>query len=301
MPEYARGGYDEPDVEAGPADTRSYAEDAPQASHGRRSRGARAGLHRLADRDDDGEDDGAGRRDDERPVRHEEARDGRQVRRERPRVRGSASRSTGRADRRPKLPLPLPVAVGLSALLGVTVIGWMVIGGGGEGQVPGGNAAAAPPPDRSAGATVPGGDLPSESAVVVPGSSVPPPTGPSGQPTTQGPQPGAQPTTQGPQSGGQPTTQGPKPSNSPARTYNTALSGTGGTTCSREGGQWRVRISVNVTVSDPPPGVSPRGQGGPSGSMQNFSLSGAAPRSAVRPPSRWVPTPRRTWGPCSGW
>lgn len=278
-PEYETGGYDESAVEtasAGPVDSRGYSEDAPYA-HERRSRGARAGLHRLADRDDDSEDDGAGHRGDERPVRHEEARDGRRARRERPRIRGSASPSTGRADRRPKLPLPLPVAVGLSALLGVTVVGWMVIGGGGGGgggQGPGGNAAAAPPPASSAGATTPGEGLPSEAPVVVPGSSGSPPTGPSGQPTTQGPQPGAQPTTQGPQPGAQPTTQGPKPSNSPARTYNTALSGTGGTTCSREGGQWRVRISVAVTVSDPPPGVSPRGQGGPSGSMQSFSLSG---------------------------
>ncbi len=272
-PEYEHGGYDEFDAQPGPADSRSYVEDTSHASHERRSRGTRAGLHRLADRDDDGEDEGTGRRGDERPVRHEEARDGRRVRRERPRTRGAASPSTGRADRRSKLPLPLPVAVGLSALLGVTAVGWMVIGGGGGGQVPGDNAAAAPAPARSGGATASGEGLPGETPVVVPGSSVPP-TGPSGQPTTQGPQPGVDPTTQGPQSGAQPTTQGPKPSSSPARTYNTALSGTGGTTCSREGGQWRVRISVNVTVSDPPPGVSPRGQGGPSGSMQSFSLSG---------------------------
>lgn len=269
-PEYEHGGYDEFDVETAPTrpvDSRSYSEDAPHASNERRSRSVRTGPHRLAGRDDDSEDDGAGYRGDERPVRHEEARDGRRVRRERPRIRGSASPSTDRAGRRSKV--PLPVAVGLSALLGVTVVGWMVIGGGGGGQVPGDNAAV-PPPARSAGTTVSGGGLPSEVPVVVPGGSVTPPTGPSGQPITQGPQPGAQPTMQGPQPGAQPTTQGPQP----ARTYNTALSGTGGTTCSREGGQWRVRISVAVTVSDPPPGVSPLGQGGPSGSMQSFSLSG---------------------------
>jgi hypothetical protein len=70
------------------------------------------------------------------------------------------------------------------------------------------------------------------------------------------------------------TTPGPPPAPTQTRTYNTQLSGSGSTVCTNEGGQWRVRILVNVSVSDPPPGLVPQGQAGLSGSMQGFSLSG---------------------------
>jgi hypothetical protein len=82
------------------------------------------------------------------------------------------------------------------------------------------------------------------------------------------------PGTSGNPPGTQPITHGPKPMPTQPGSYNTQLTGSGSTTCANDGGQWRVRILVSVTVSDPPPGLVPQGQVGLSGSMQGFSLSG---------------------------
>jgi hypothetical protein len=143
----------------------------------------------------------------------------------------------------------------------------MAFGGNGGGQVP--PAAAGVPPGSAQnqtstssettggppGPTATDGTLPTVAVVVVPGTGEYPPADPNN------PNP-------------QPTTQGPPPITTPPGSYNTQLTGTGSTICTNEGGQWRVRILVNVSVSDPPPGLIPQGQAGLSGSMQGFSLSG---------------------------
>ncbi len=256
--------YDEPHVEAGPvspAASRGYSKGSrARALQERGKRSSSTGAPRHALRDDDEDDGGL---DELRLMQRYETGDTR----ERPRIRDFATRSIGRGDQRAKW--PVPVAVGLSVMLVVSVVAWMVIGGNGE--APANTAGTQPGTTQNkpgtGGSTTGGpaspiatdGGQPSGAAVVVPGTTANPP----GYPNPPNP-PNPQPTTEGPQ----------QPVPTQTRTYTTQLTGTGSTVCTAEGGQWRVRIIVNVTVSDPPPGLTPQGQAGLSGSMQGFSLSG---------------------------
>jgi hypothetical protein len=263
---YETAGYDEPHVQAepvSPAASRGYA-DGP-LSHAIQERG----RHRRADEDDDEYVDG-GPQNDAQLVPHYETQDNWMVRPERPRIRYLATRSIRRVKQKAKW--PLPVAVGLSVLLVILAGAWMAFGGSGGGKVP--PAVAGGPPGSTQNQTstasettgVPGsptatdGVQPTFGPEVLPGTGGnPPPVNPNN------PNPNPQPTTQGP----------PQPTQTQPGNYNTQLSGTGSTVCTNEGGQWRVRILVSVTVSDPPPGLVPQGQAGLSGSMQGFSLSGS--------------------------
>ncbi|WP_117209209.1 hypothetical protein [Allorhizocola rhizosphaerae] len=226
-------------------------------------RSSRAGMHRL--RDD--EDDDGGHADDAQLLQHHETQDTGVVRPGRPRIRHLATRPIRRVNRKARW--PLPVAVGLSVMLVVSVVSWMAFGGDDDGKLLPDAAGSRPGgthnPTRTGSGTTGGpgsptvgeGGLPSGAPEVIPGTSAKPPANPE--------IPNPPPTTQGP---------GPDPVPTQTRTYGTQLSGTGSTSCTAEGGQWRVRILVNVTVSDPPPGLAPQGQAGLSGSMQGFSLSG---------------------------
>lgn len=262
--------YDEPYVEAepvSPAASRAYFEGPP--SHAVQERGNRSswtGMPRHA-RDDD-EDDDDGRQDDPHFMLPYETRDTWVVRSERPRIRDLATRSIRRVNRKARW--PLPVAIGLSVVLAGSFVAWMALGGNGAGEATP-NVAGAPPgsaqnqtatsSEATGGSTSPtagDGSLPSGAGEVVPGNGPNPAANPNN------------PNNPNPQS----TTQGPQSTPTQPHTYSTQLTGTGSTTCTNEGGQWRVRILVNVTVSDPPPGLTPQGQAGLSGSMQGFSLSG---------------------------
>ena len=223
------------------------------------------GKHRRYDNDN--EDVGVGHPDAAPLMQHYETQDAWVVRPERPRIRELATRSIRRVNRKARW--PLPVAAGLTVILAFSGGAWMAFGGNGGGKVP--PAVAGGPPGTTQNQTSTGsetttggpasptatdGGLPTLVAEVVPGN----PGNPPGNPNNPNPQP---------------TTQGPPPTTTqPGGTYNTQLTGTGSTTCTNESGQWRVRILVNVAVSDPPPGLRPQGQGGLSGSMQGFSLSG---------------------------
>ncbi len=253
-----------PRVEAepvNPAASRGFAEGLQaHAVQERGQRGSWTGMHRRHDYDDD---DG-GHPDDAQLMQRYEARDTWEVRPDRPRMRPLGTWSGGRGKEKAKW--PLPVAVGLSILLAFSAVAWIALGNGGGGVSP--NPAGAQPgntknqastsSEATGGSVSPAiteGTLPTGEVEVVPGTGGNPPAGP------HHPNP-------------QPTTQGPQPTQTQSRPYNTQLIGTGSTTCTNEGGQWRVRIQVNVTVNDPPPGLNPQGQAGLSGSMQGFSLSG---------------------------
>jgi hypothetical protein len=249
--------HDEPYVEAEPVSPA-----ASRAVQERGKRSSRTGMHRLARDDEDG------RADDAHAVEHYETGDDWVVRPERPRLREFAARSLGRDDRNARW--PLPVAIGLAVVLAGSVVAWMAIGGSGGEAPP--NVAGAPPGSTqnkagtvsqttggSPSPTAGDGGMPSGAPEVPPGTDGNPPVNPN-NPNNPNPQP---------------TTQGPQPTSTQPRSYNTQLNGTGSTTCTSEGGQWRVRILVNVTVTDPPPGLNPQGQAGLSGSMQGFSLSGS--------------------------
>lgn len=263
---YETDGYEEPHAEAVPA-------------HAVQERGKRrswTGMHRLAVHDDDHDDDqdgDSGRPDDAQLMQHYETRDTWAVRPERPRIREVATRSIRRVKQKARW--PLPVALVLSVLLAVSFFAWMAFAGNGGGEAPP-NLAGAPPGTQNktgtgstatGGTTGPTGSVPSGGAEVVPGTDPNQPVNPN-NPNPNNPNPN--PNNPNPQT----TTQGPQTPPTQPRTYNTQLSGSGSTTCTNDGGQWRVRILVNVSVSDPPPSLIPQGQAGLSGSMQGFSLSG---------------------------
>ncbi len=180
-----------------------------------------------------------------------EPRNARVVRPERPRILDTTTGSIRRV--RQKARWPVPVGVGLSAVLAVSVGAWIAFGDGDTPRdfvgAPGTTHNETGTSSRTTDATATNGASPTGPAAVIPGTS-------------------------GNLPGTQPTTHGPKPTPTQPGSYNTQLKGSGSTSCSNDNGQWRVRVLVSVTVTDPPPGLVPQGQVGISGSMQGFSLSG---------------------------